>query len=153
VSLSGNGRDLRRVPESVRYIFAGGFAAFVSWLVRFPLSLYMPFPVAVTVATAIGMVIGFFSYKHLVFPGSERALVDQVRDFIIVNLASMAVVTGVATLFVEAILPQFGLITQVEEGLAHAIGVAAGAVSNYFGHKTISFRRPTPGTPSDGHSI
>lgn len=153
MSLSGNGRDLRRVPESVRYIFAGGFAALVSWLVRFPLSIYMPFPAAVAVATAIGMVIGFFCYKHLVFPGSERALLDQVRDFIMVNLASMAVVTGVATLFVETILPQFGLITQVEEGLAHAIGVAAGAVSNYFGHKTISFRRPTTEASGDGHSF
>lgn len=151
--LGRNGRDLRRMPEKVRYILAGGFAALVAWLVRFPLSIVMPFSAAVAAATAIGMVIGFFSYKHLVFPRSERPVVDQIRDFIVVNLASMAVVTGVATLFAEAVLPQFGMLTHIEQGLAHAIGVAAGAVSNYFGHKSISFRRPTPGTPSDGHSF
>lgn len=152
MSLQENGR-LRGVPESVRFLFAGGFAAMVSWLVRFPLSLYMPFPAAVAVATAIGMVVGFISYKHLVFPESERALIQQIRDFVMVNLASMAVVTGVATLFAAVILPQLGLFMHVEEGLAHAIGVGAGAVSNYFGHKTISFRRLPPGIPKNGNSF
>jgi putative flippase GtrA len=146
VSLPENRRDLRQIPQSVRFLFAGGFAAMVSWLVRFPLSGYMPFPAAVAVATAIGMVVGFFSYRHLVFPASERALLHQVRDFVMVNIASMAVVTGVATLFAASVLPQFGLIANVGEGLAHAIGVAAGAVSNYFGHKMFSFRSSAPRT-------
>ena len=36
----------RALPQSVRFLFAGGFAAGVNWLVRFPLSLILPFEAA-----------------------------------------------------------------------------------------------------------
>ena len=104
----------------------------------------MPFSVAVATATAIGMVVGFAMYKHFVFPGSKRAIASQIRDFVIVNIASMALVTGVAAFFVRAVLHQMGIFIHAE-GLVHAIGIGAGAVSNFFGHTTISFRVPSAG--------
>ncbi len=148
----GDRRDLRSLPEGVRFIIAGGFASLINWLVRFPLSVFMPFPAAVAVATTIGMLVGFFAYRHFVFPKSERAVIAQVRDFIMVNLGGIAIVVAVSTLFADAVLPALGIIAQAD-ALAHAIGIAAGAVSNYFGHRTISFRRATPGAPRDGASL
>lgn len=133
-------RPAIHIPQGVRFLFAGGFAALITWLVRFPLSDVMPFAAAVTVANAIGMVIGFISYRTLVFPGSTRPIARQIADFLLVNLFSMAVVVAVAIAFADYIMPALGFAWHTE-AVAHAIGIAAGAVSNYFGHKTFSFAR------------
>ena len=63
----------------------------MNWLVRFPLSMFMPYAAAVTTATVIGMVAGFILYRSLVFHGSQRSLWLQIRDFIGVNIVAGAV--------------------------------------------------------------
>lgn len=98
----------------------------------------MPFAAAVTVANLVGMVIGFISYRQMVFPGSTRPISRQVRDFIIVNLVSLVVVVAVAVMFEDWVFPYFGFRWH-SEAIAHAIGIGVGAVSNYFGHKQFSF--------------
>ncbi len=128
------------LPQSLRFLLAGGFAAFVNWVVRFPLSLVMPFAPAVALANIIGMVVGFVIYRRYVFPGSRREFSHQVRDFIIVNLLSMIVVVAVSVIFADHLLPMMGLAWHTE-AIAHAIGIAAGAVSNFFGHRQFSFAR------------
>ncbi len=132
-------RHVHDLPQGVRFLLVGGFAALVNWLVRFPLSLFLPFAAAVATATAIGMVVGFVLYRHLVFPGSQRALGDQLRDFILINLVSMGIVTFVAVVFEDRVLPLIG-VTWHAEAIAHAIGIAAGALSNFYGHRHHSFR-------------
>lgn len=127
-----------KLPQSVRFLFAGGFAALVNWLVRFPLSALMPFGPAVAVANVIGMIVGFIIYRRFVFPGSKRRLGHQVRDFVVVNLVSMVVVVGVSVLCADYLLPFIGVRWQVQ-AIAHAIGIACGAVSNFLGHRQFSF--------------
>lgn len=126
--------------ERVRFLFAGGSAALLNWLIRFPLSSFMPYGAAVTAATAIGMVAGFFLYKHLVFQGSERSLWLQVRDFIGVNI-----VAGVITVLSAMILssgPWWPEAYKVyAPGASHMAGIGIGAVVNFFGHKLFTFRR------------
>ncbi len=129
-----------KIPETARFLLAGGTAALLNWLVRFPLSYILPFAAAVTIANIIGMVFGFVAYRHFVFPGSRRLLAHQLRDFIVVNLFSMAVVVAVSVVFAGYVLPSMGLHWQAE-AIAHAIGIGAGAVSNYFGHRQFSFAR------------
>lgn len=133
-------KEVFGLPQSVRFLLAGGFAAFVNWVVRFPLSAVMPFAPAVAVANVIGMIVGFVIYRRYVFPGSQREFTHQVRDFIIVNLLSMIVVVAISVIFADHLLPILGLTWQVE-AIAHAIGIAAGAVSNFFGHRQFSFAR------------
>lgn len=128
------------LPQSVRFLLAGGFAALVNWLVRFPLSVFLPFPAAVALATVIGMTVGFVTYRHFVFPGSNRALAHQLRDFVLINLFSMGVVTAVAVLFADSIFPRMGMAWHAE-AMAHAIGIAVGAVTNFYGHRIFSFRQ------------
>lgn len=129
-----------QIPQPVRFLLAGGVAALINWLVRFPLSHVMPFAAAVAVANVIGMVCGFLSYRFFVFPDSTRLIAHQVRDFIVVNLVSMIVVVLVSVLFADYLLPLLGWRWQVE-AISHAMGIAAGAVSNYFGHRQFSFAR------------
>lgn len=128
-----------RLPQGVRFLLAGGFAAAVNWLVRFPLALVMPFLPAVIAATAIGMVVGFITYRRFVFPGSTRPLFGQIRDFVGVNLLGMAVTVAVAALVRHGLIAWTGPLPIVD-AFAHAFGIAVGAVANFLGHKRVTFR-------------
>ncbi len=121
----------------LRFLLAGGLAAAVNWLVRFPLSLIMPFAMAVLTATAVGMAFGFLAYRAFVFTGSTRPWAWQLRDFILVNIVGAALTAIVAVVARDVLLWTLGAPL---EAAAHAIGIAAGAVGNYFGHKSITFR-------------
>lgn len=124
--------------QIVRFLFLGGFAAAVNWLVRFPLSLVLPLPAAVAVAYLIGMSIGFTLYRTYVFPGSNRPVAQQTIIFVCVNLLGALVVLGLTMALLAA---QAGLNypVWVREGLAHGVAIAIGAVVNFVGHKTLTF--------------
>lgn len=131
---------ITKMPQVARFLVAGGCAALITWLVRFPLSHFMPFPIAVVSANLIGMVFGFITYRHFVFPPSSRLISLQVRDFTIVNLVSTIVVVGVSMFLVDRVFTAAGFVWQAE-AVSHAVGIAAGAVSNYLGHSCFSFAR------------
>ena len=124
-------------PKPVRFLFAGGFAAAINWLVRFPLSWAMPFPLAVFVAALIGMTAGFVLYDTIVFPGSQRPLRARLWDFLLVNLVAAGVVVAVAALADMALLRL--LAPDLAEAVAHAAGIAAGAGLNFVGHQALTF--------------
>jgi len=138
---------LSRIPQrlhdspQLRFIAAGAVAAGVNWLVRFPIELVMPFTPALLVATAIGMVCGFWLYRAWVFPGSDRSLLRQVRDFVLVNIAGQTTMFAVAVLAHSALLAA-GTGALVSGGAAHMLGIAVGAVTNYFGHRHVTFASP-----------
>jgi len=71
-------RTLSR-PEG-RFLVAGGIAALVKGLVRFPVELAVPYVAALLLATSVGMTCGFLLYRSWVFPGSTRSLAGQIRD-------------------------------------------------------------------------
>ena len=125
-------------PQSVRFLLAGGFAAFVNWVVRFPLSILLPFEAAVVAATAIGMMIGFIGYRFYVFPGSARSLLRQLRDFIVVNLVTLVAVAAAASVLRDLLLPFAG--PPLAEAVAHAIAIALGAGLNYVAHSLVTFQ-------------
>lgn len=128
------------MPQVVKFLFAGGFAALISWFIRFPLSEFMPFAAAVPLANAIGMVLGFVLYRYFVFPGSTRDLRAQVPYFLIVNAVGLVIGTVVAVLFLDYLLPLVGFEWHAE-AIAHAAGIGVAAVSNFFGHRHLSFGR------------
>lgn len=133
---------LRALPQGVRFLIAGGGAAGVSWLVRFPLSAFMPFPAAVLAAAVIGMSIGFVAYRDFVFPGSGRPTSRQLADFLLVNATTSLAVAALAYLaapVIAAVIP-----TRAAEAAAHALGIAFGAVLNFFGHHALTFRQTRP---------
>ena len=130
----------------IRFLFAGGLAAGINWLARFPLSTCMPFGFAVAGATVIGMVFGFFAYKYFVFGPSPRSLWRQVRDFIGVNLVGAAVTILVAVALRD--LPPWPEVWMpLIDAAAHAGGIAAAAVVNYLGHRHVTFASRTNTEP------
>ena len=121
-----------------RFLIAGGIAALVNWLVRFPIELVVPYFAALLLATSIGMTCGFLLYRSWVFPGSTRSLADQIRDFILVNLTGQATMLGIATI-VRQLLFVVEIGPFIAGAVAHALGIGAGAIVNYLGHRHLTF--------------
>jgi energy-coupling factor transport system substrate-specific component len=130
---------MQRLPQVVRFLLLGGLAAAVNWVIRFPLSMVLPFQGAVLVAYVIGMSVGFTLYRRYVFPGSTRPLLEQTITFLAVNLAGAVVVMAVAGLLLHLLVP-LALPALVAEGGAHGFAIGVGAVVNFFGHKLLTFR-------------
>lgn len=129
---------MKDVPQIVRFLLLGGFAAAVNWLARFPLSVVLPFHLAVLVAYVIGMSVGFTLYRRYVFPGSTRPLVEQSAIFLGVNLLGAVVVLGLTWAFL-AMMPHHDWPLVIKEGLAHGLAIGVGAAVNFVGHKTLTF--------------
>jgi putative flippase GtrA len=124
-------------PEG-RFLVAGGIAALVNWLVRFPVELVVPYLAALLVSTGVGMTCGFLLYRAWVFPGSTRPLAGQIRDFILVNLTGQAAMLGVAA-SLRPLLMLIDVGALIAGASAHALGIAVGAVVNYLGHRHVTF--------------
>jgi len=121
-----------------RFLIAGGIAAWVNWLVRFPIELAVPYFAALLLATSIGMACGFVLYRSWVFPGSTRSLAGQIRDFILVNLTGQAMMLAIATIARQLLfVVQVGPL--VAGAAAHALGIGAAAIVNYLGHRHLTF--------------
>jgi len=131
--------------QVVRFLLHGGTAALINWLVRFPLALAMPNDAAIIVAYAIGMSAGFALYRRYVFPGSTVPIAKQIAVFLLVNAVGAVVVLGI-TLFILAVLPTSVGPQAMREGFAHGLAIGFGAVSNFFGHKLLTFRAPPSST-------
>ena len=127
------------IPTWARFIVAGGLAALVNWAVRFPLSAWLPYLPAVVLATAIGMAFGFVTYRAFVFEPAQDHVAVQIRSFILVNLISMLLVAAIA-LAARSLLLLIVPLTAAE-AFAHAVGIGCGAIANFIGHSTITFKR------------
>ncbi|WP_342152120.1 GtrA family protein [Methylorubrum sp. SB2] len=127
--------------EVFRFLIAGGSAAAINWGARILLSLALPFEAALIVAYAIGMGAGFWLYRRFVFRGAGAGSVrGQLPVFLAVNMVGMGVVLAVSAGLVAAlgvVMP--GLPLPVAEALGHGVGIAVGAVANYFGHRLLTF--------------
>jgi len=136
-----------QLGASCRFLIAGGAAALVNWLARFPLEIVLPFAAALLGATAIGMTCGFLLYQGWVFPRSDRPLTQQIRDFVLVNLAGQLAMFLAAVLLREVLL-MLGFGALLASALAHMMGIAIGAVVNYLGHRHVTFARSSHADPS-----
>jgi len=126
--------------DAARFLVAGSFAAAVSWLVRFPLSMIMPFGAAVACAFFIGMGVGFGLYRIWVFPGSHLPLKTQIGRFLAVNAAG-ALVVFLGSIGLLRLLTGASMQLATAEALAHGIAIGLGAVVNFFGHRALTFAR------------
>ena len=127
----------------LRFLVVGTLAAAVNWLARIALSAafepQLTFEMAVVLSYAIGMVCGFALYRAYVFPEAGLPLAVQARRFIAVNLVSAAEVWVLAVVFVRVLFPALGF-NLFAESVAHALAIAAGAVTSYAGHRLLTFR-------------
>ncbi len=130
--------------EVIAFLFAGGSAAAINWLARIGLSLVLPLALAVLLAYAIGMAVGFVLYRHWVFRANSSAAGGQLVRFIGVNMASGALVVLLTLGLVAGLAPLAPAAgASFVEMLAHGLAIGAGAVFNFAAHRFITFAAAT----------
>lgn len=134
---------ISRLPQIVRFLLLGGLAAAINWLVRFPLSAFLPFNAAVVIAYVVGMSTGFMLYRKHVFPGSSRPIIEQSVVFLGVNLFGALVVLSLSWLLLKW-QAGTGWPLFVRQGLAHGAAIGVAAITNFLGHKTLTFASAKP---------
>lgn len=123
-----------------RFLIAGTFAAFVNWVARIALSVFLPFEASILLAYIIGMSTGYVLYARYVYV-DRQVRSDTWRSvgvFLIVNVLSAGLVLGLSIVFLSGLSALFP--TFVAEALAHGFAMVIGAVANYIAHSRITFR-------------
>lgn len=122
-----------------RFVFVSVLAALLNFLSRILFSVFVPFPVAITLAYFVGLATAFFLNRKFVFRGSTNTVGNQAFWFFVVNIVALAQTLLVSLLLADLALPALG-VREHAEIIAHAIGIAAPIFTSYFGHKHLSFR-------------
>ena len=122
------------------FVALGAVAAAANWLARFPLEHFMSFSAAVIVAYMVGMVIAFTLFSRYVFPASPRPLHEQIKYFVLVNIAGIIQVWVVSMTLLYYVFPAIGFSGVLAEPIAHGLAIGVPTISSYFGHKFLTFR-------------
>jgi len=127
------------MKQFVHFVAAGGIAALVNFLSRIALSLVMPYPSAIALAYALGMVTAFTLNRRFVFPAGNEHPGKQALWFSAINLIALVQTLAVSLVLARSLLPSLGIEIWREE-IAHAIGIVVPMFSSYVGHRRLSFR-------------
>jgi len=129
------------------FLLVGGIAASVNVIARALLDDYVGFQASIVAAYLIGMIAAFVLNKRFVFEASHHACAArEALYFTLVNLAGVCLVWAITVGLAEVVFPWWsstfpGSAPAYPRLTAHMIGVTSPAVSSYFGHKYLSFRR------------
>jgi len=124
-----------------RFLLLGTLAAAINWLVRLPLSRFMPFEVAVMAAYIVGMTVGYLFYRHYVFPGGHAPMGAQIRNFVLINLIGIVIVAALSSVLANQVLPNLIGAKDLREALAHGLAIGTSAATSFLGHKRVTFAR------------
>jgi putative flippase GtrA len=127
-----------RPKQFTLFILVSGVAAIVNLSARWAFSLITPFEWAVAIAFFFGLITAFTLGRHVVFGASGRGLGSEFVRFLLVNLASLALVWSISVLLARIAFPAIGL-TWHPDDIAHFIGVLSPAALSYFGHRAYTF--------------
>ncbi|MEH6592204.1 MAG: GtrA family protein [Halioglobus sp.] len=128
----------------VRFLLAGGLAAVCNFGSRFLYSLLVDFSVAVVLAFATGLTVGYLLNKRYVFTTSKNTPVQEMLWFLLVNFFALLQTWGLSV-YLAGVLPDYmafggGEAKVWAEGLAHGAGVLLPVFTSYIGHKYLTFR-------------
>jgi putative flippase GtrA len=115
----------------VRFLLVGGFNTALSYVILLGLDYFFPYKVAYGISFAVGVMINFFTHKHITFRSKGKTPRELVK-FICVYIVLFFV-----GLFALHILID---ICHLSHWLAFGIQAVCSAVLSFFGHKYISFR-------------
>ena len=91
-------------------------------------------------AYMIGMGVAFTLFSRFVFPVSPQPLAQQVKFFILVNLAGIMQVFAVSMALVYYVFPAIGFVGLLTEPVGHGIAIGVPTISSYFGHRLLTFK-------------
>ena len=124
--------------QFLAFLFVGATAAFLHWLVRILLSLFLAYTWAVCWAYLVGMTVAFLLNRIFVFPASDKAIATQARDFIVINLAFFPIVWA-AALTLNRLLLKMG-VEHYSQEIAHAAAISLPVLATFLLYKFYAFR-------------
>jgi putative flippase GtrA len=124
----------------LKFLAAGGFAAFVNLLSRYLLTPVIGFKTSIAVAYLLGMAVAFVLFRTFVFGQSGKPVSEETYRFAAVNLVALALVWTISVTLAGFVFPSIGLRWHAED-IAHFIGTCVPAVTSYIGHSLYTFRR------------
>jgi len=130
-------------PQFVIFLLIGGTAAGANLLARLGFSLFLNYPVAVSLAYGVGMMVAFPLNRIFVFRNSTKSLAHNVFFFVLVNLMTFPMVLAISWILGDFILPSFVKLSSAEM-IGHTIGVMTPAFSSFALHKFLTFRSVEP---------
>jgi len=129
--------------QFIRFLGTGGVAAAVNLGSRHLLSYVMSFEIAVVIAYLFGMTTAYVLARLLVFENSGRSVASEFQRFAVINLFALVLVWVISVGLARYLFPAIHFTWHFED-VAHFIGVAAPAVTSYFGHRFYTFARVQP---------
>lgn len=123
-----------------KFVLVGGLAAGVNFISRIFFSNSMSYRWAVFWAYLVGMLTAYLLQRIFVFGASDHHPLREIVYFTLVNVAAVLQVWLISVGLAEYFFPYIGLAWFPEE-LAHAIGISIPALTSYYGHKYLSFKK------------
>ncbi len=127
-------------PQFLRFLLVGGFAAAVNFISRIGFSEVMTYGWAVFWAYLVGMLTAYILTRFTVFEPSGKHPANELAWFTFVNLLALAQVWLISVGLAEYAFPAIAFTWHPEE-VAHVIGLSIPAITSYFGHKYLTFRK------------
>ena len=131
--------------QFLRFLFVGATAAGLHWLARFWLDAFMSFSLAVILAYGVGIAVAFTLNAVFVFPGSDRPVARQMRDFVLINVGFFPVVWA-ASLALRWAFTRLGVL-DIADDLAHAVAIAIPVFGTFLLYKFVAFAKGATHNP------
>ena len=126
-------------PQFLLFLLIGGTAAGANLLARLVFNLFMNYPLAVSLAYVVGMMVAFPLNRLFVFPNSTKSIVHNAVFYVLVNLMTFPMVLAISWVLGVFILPNFTPVASAEM-IGHTVGVMSPAFSSFALHKFLTFR-------------
>ena len=123
-----------------KFVIVGGVAAAVNFASRIVFNWSMSYRVAVFWAYIVGMICAYLLQRLFVFGASDHHPTKEFFYFTLVNMVAIIQVWLISVGLAEYLFPYIGFDYFAKE-IAHAIGISIPAISSYYGHKYISFKK------------
>jgi putative flippase GtrA len=130
--------QLIRGREFEGFVVVGLLSTICNLASRYLFELFGPFELALIGANAVGVITAFFMNRWFVFQSRSEAVFAEGTRFLLVNLVGIALAWVVAVVLYRVLFPAWGIAWHADL-LAHAIGIAAPVLPNYFAHRCWTF--------------
>ena len=121
------------------FLLACGSAAAVNFGSRMILGIWFSYVVSIILAYLLGIITAYLLCRCFVFQAKHNNTWQQIGYFCLINGFAI-VLTVVVSLLLFHYALWFVQDLFLREEIAHFIGIAAPAISSYFGHKYFSFK-------------
>ena len=123
-----------------KFVFVGGIAAIINFVSRIFFSYAISYRWAIVWAYLLGMFTAYILQRLFVFDASGQHPLREFTYFTLVNMVAIIQVWLISVGLAEYLFPALGFKWFAKE-IAHAIGITIPAITSYYGHKYISFKK------------